>query len=296
MGILSKTVAVICGCLLWTIGSSDGASPAGVHPCPMYEFWDHGTEHCEPCRGICDQAKHRNTVEYCVDMCPAYAQVLWPPKSPTLKPPNNNDGNNNNNNNTSEFPPNTWIGIVALGLVCILVSAVFLVKRKAIVAKIRGNNPRPTIPGQTAVVLQPVTPVPTPGDGSLATSIGGGSGGTAGIQEQGGPCPEAAGNHCYQIFPHESESDPLLKQQPRIPAPIPVSPEGQSGDHAMALLHSHSSGGAYSTPRSCFFPTTSYYSSPPDMDSTEPKTLQSSLDRIDCLLPGADGTMRTSRI
>ena len=45
------------------------AASTGLKTCDHYYYYDHGTDDCEPCGDICDEANHTNTVPQCWELC-----------------------------------------------------------------------------------------------------------------------------------------------------------------------------------------------------------------------------------
>ena len=67
--------ALVAICLLSGCVLGGPITPGGMpSSCDQYFFYDHGTDHCEPCGDICDKADYMGTVDNCWDMC---RRKLW---------------------------------------------------------------------------------------------------------------------------------------------------------------------------------------------------------------------------
>lgn len=58
--------------LLWAASTSAfvGAMATKRFQCPKDEFWDLGTDRCEPCSSICENAVQTGFGDFCREMCP----------------------------------------------------------------------------------------------------------------------------------------------------------------------------------------------------------------------------------
>lgn len=68
------TLLIVCYCCT-AASSSTVPSPQGS-VCPENQYWDHGTENCEPCTDICKDAEYKKTVDECQRYCPATFKAL----------------------------------------------------------------------------------------------------------------------------------------------------------------------------------------------------------------------------
>ncbi|PVD37503.1 hypothetical protein C0Q70_00097 [Pomacea canaliculata] len=93
--------------------------------CPKDEFWDLGTDRCEPCSSICENAVQTGFGDFCREMCPAYANAIWDitggKSTPAVE-------NNDNSGLSPEIIAAIAVGISAF--VALAVIVLIIVKRK----------------------------------------------------------------------------------------------------------------------------------------------------------------------
>ncbi|KAL8618302.1 hypothetical protein ACOMHN_061147 [Nucella lapillus] len=110
--------------------------------CPLYYFYDYGTEHCEFCCDICCHAERKSTTKQCDSECPEYAKKLRNEDRNILDNRQNlqNPGQDQNAEHTQAggLPIAAQIGIPVVGcFIFLFLVGLAYAKRKVIVELFR---------------------------------------------------------------------------------------------------------------------------------------------------------------
>ncbi|XP_076459075.1 uncharacterized protein LOC143292553 [Babylonia areolata] len=265
-----------------------------VPKCDEFYYYDHGTELCEHCRDICDDASAKKTVEVCWRQCHSYALALWPPKESPIPEP---DETGNQESNDTSFPLAAKITIPVVCLMLLGMAVGLAIIRRKIKKNQQGRAPAggENENETTTVLISGTGESESAATGaslratlgtSVTTSPAGVQGEAASFGQEGGQ-RVGRGSTVAQATPSHLDNLPA-----HLCNPVPVSPEGNCASFALALpasplpvMHIPPLG-----------PQSRHLSLPSeDLDSTELKTLLPSLSNDSLLvetraLQGGDPT------